>query len=204
MLAEFSPQKLFNYSGYILLFCFVQLSCKQSISNKYELKEKQKKAILTKVEKLYFKDQLYRSMLSIFERSCENEDLKNDQKGAKYAYNIPRNVRRAEFVLFEKVINPSDEKNTKELIKITKKYGFPGMWRLNHDFPVHMVFVHADQKYFPIIKKLIEKEFKAKRISNYEKEYIFWHLNGRVNMPPRVPEPINFRTDEAIIEYFRK
>lgn len=74
------------------------------------------------------------------------------------------------------------------------------MLRLNHDIPIHMVFVHSDKIYFDEIKELIIEELKKGNISDYEKQYIFWHLNGRENRLPRLEFPVNYRKNIDILK----
>lgn len=78
-----------------------------------------------------------------------------------------------------------DRTNTIQLLEITKKYGFPGNERLGvYKAKAYMIFVHSGSEFFSEIRKIIQKEFELKNISEYQKEYIFWHLNGRERMPP--------------------
>lgn len=62
-----------------------------------------------------------------------------------------------------------------------------------------LFYSYIKEKYFDEIKNIIELEFKKKHISEFEKDYIFWHLNRREGVPPRNKKPINYRTDKAII-----
>ncbi len=88
-----------------------------------------------------------------------------------------------------KIIDSIDVINTKELIAITKKYGFPSRERLKvYKAKAYFLFVHSDRRFFPEIQELIEKEYTAKRISEYEKAYIMWNINGRNGQPPRAGE----------------
>ena len=84
------------------------------------------------------------------------------------------------------VMDKIDEYNTKRLIEITEKYGFPSNYRLKvYKSKAYLLFVHSPTKYFPKINLLIEKEFEAGRISEYCKEYIFWHTKrNRSGLPP--------------------
>lgn len=84
------------------------------------------------------------------------------------------------------VIHRIDEYNTKRLIEITEKYGFPSNQRLNvKTAKAYFLFVHSSSKYFDRINALIEKEYEKGRISEYCKEYIFWNTKrNRKGMPP--------------------
>ncbi len=68
---------------------------------------------------------------------------------------------------------------------ITEKYGFPNNKRLEiYKSKAYFIFVHSPSQFFPEVKALILKEYNQGRISEYKKEYIFWHINGRKGIPP--------------------
>lgn len=81
-----------------------------------------------------------------------------------------------------------DNRNTQLLLDITGKYGFPYAGRLNHNFPVQFIFVHAPQDYWPQIDAVMKKEHENDNIGDLDYQFILWHINGRVGMP--------FKTDE--------
>ncbi|MGK0322273.1 MAG: hypothetical protein ACJARX_000533 [Psychroserpens sp.] len=82
-------------------------------------------------------------------------------------------------------LNNKDYSNTKKLISITIEFGFPSNERLDQKkAKAYMIFVHSPKEYYEEIKELISNEFNAGRITEYKKEYIFWHLHGRKNAPP--------------------
>lgn len=75
----------------------------------------------------------------------------------------------------------SDNANTETLIEIIKERGFPNLKKLNCEKGVapHLIFVHAQEKYWDEIRELIAKE---KDLGNLEVplfDHITWHLNGR-------------------------
>lgn len=153
--------------------------------------------LIHKIKKIYYQDQEYRRILGMLEQNNTNHDSKTtSQKHNSVSWHEKTSL--VNDILFDDVINSLDRKNTEKLIAITKKYGFPGMKHLQHDIPVFLVFVHSDKKYFKEIRKLITKGYKAGQVSKFERDFIFWHLNGRKEMPPRIPHPINYRTDVAI------
>jgi hypothetical protein len=83
----------------------------------------------------------------------------------------------------------SDSLNSRKLLEITKAFGFPGSERLGvKTEKAYMIFVHSPSYFFTEIEQVINQEFKQGRISEYCKEYIFWHLNGRQGLPPRLGE----------------
>ncbi|WP_430412157.1 hypothetical protein [Kordia sp.] len=87
------------------------------------------------------------------------------------------------------VMHSIDEVNTQKLLALTKQYGFPGKERLGtYHASAYFIFVHSARKYFDEIRTLINQEYEAKRISEYERAYIFWHLDGRNGMMPSVNE----------------
>ena len=66
-----------------------------------------------------------------------------------------------------------------------KKYGFPNNKRLDvNKSKAYFIFVHSPRNYFDEIRTLMNREYENSRISEYEKGYIFWHLDGRKGMPP--------------------
>lgn len=92
-------------------------------------------------------------------------------------------------------IKKNDEINTKKLIDLTKKYGFPNNKRLKvYKSKAYFIFVHAPINYFKLINEIVEKEYSESRITEYEKEYIYWHAKyDRKGMPP-----VNGVNDDAI------
>ncbi len=167
------------------------LSCKDESESKR--KDLNQQELITKVKKLYFNDQKDRRIIGILEYSCDSDTASATQLG------FDKEIKLAVDIMYAH-LSSNDDINTESLIALTKKYGFPGMDYLNHDVPVFLVFVHSDKKYFKQIRKLISKEFKVGHVSKFERDYIFWHLDGRKGLPPRIPHPINYRTNIAIFE----
>lgn len=175
--------------GILLVFTIGIFSCKENVNKK----NIQRKELITKIKKLYYKDQKYRRILAMLEEyECIPDSV-----------NMPRLDNKtilARKIILHEILKPLDRKNTEKLIEITKKYGFPGMDYLHHDIPIFMIFVHSEKKYHQEIKKLILEEFEKGRISEFEKDYILWHLKNRNGMLPGIPYPINYRKD---IEIFK-
>lgn len=169
------------------ILAFVVLA-NMSCSDKYNLTAQQKADLIIAIDAMYVKDQEPRLMLtetdSIFGLGNNAFGMPVHKKkallGDKYnAYQYKKDS------LWE-VIKKNDEVNTQQLIEITKKYGFPNNKRLGvYKAKAYWIFVHSPRVYFDEVRQLIQSEFKAGRLSEYEKEYIFWHLNGRKDMPPR-------------------
>lgn len=102
-------------------------------------------------------------------------------------------VRYKEYSHYKEELNSAmsiiDDQNTKRLLQITKKYGFPSHERLvsvlgdvedkSLTSSPQLIFVHAEKEYFPQIIKLLKKEYKAGRIDKNACGHIMWHLNGR-------------------------
>lgn len=72
-----------------------------------------------------------------------------------------------------------DRNNIRQLIKITKKYGFPNIERIGKPIPIWLVFQHTPEEYKLEVQKLITKEHKQGRFPLAEYKMIQWHLNGR-------------------------
>lgn len=80
-----------------------------------------------------------------------------------------------------------DSSNTMRMIAIINTYGFPSVHRFkkgkkNTAHP-HIILVHAPEQYTDTVKKLIDAEKVAGRISPNEYAHIDWHLNGRKGAP---------------------
>jgi hypothetical protein len=86
-----------------------------------------------------------------------------------------------------------DSINTKRLIEITRKYGFPDYERLKYilgedDNAIftsspQLIFVHAPEYYFKEIKIIVSKEYLKGRMSKNACSHILWHINGRKGDP---------------------
>jgi hypothetical protein len=86
-----------------------------------------------------------------------------------------------------------DSLASKELIKITNKYGFPSHNRLITELGIevnkkltsspHIIFVHSPEKYYSEIRELVIREYKKGRMTKNVCSHIFWHLNGREGYP---------------------
>ena len=105
--------------------------------------------------------------------------LKKEKLGVNYdSYKRSKDSLRE---IFEKTNNL----NTERLIDITEKYGYPGRKRIsNYTASALSIFINSNKNYFSKIREIIAKEYKAKRISEYEKDFILWHVNGRKTTPP--------------------
>ncbi|WP_320244135.1 hypothetical protein [Tenacibaculum sp. 1B UA] len=78
-----------------------------------------------------------------------------------------------------------DKENTKKLLEIVKKNGFPDIKKLNcssYSAPFS-IFLHSPEEYWEEIKEVINKEKKNNRITKGDYDYIMWHVNGRKGSP---------------------
>ncbi|MEJ6793204.1 MAG: hypothetical protein QNK89_10860 [Lacinutrix sp.] len=83
------------------------------------------------------------------------------------------------------ILKVNDSLNTKLLIDITKKYGFPNNKRLGvAQSKAYKIFSHAPRFYSKDVENLVIEEHKAGRMIEFKKEYILWHVNGRNGNPP--------------------
>ena len=178
--------------SFLLLFCF-QPAQAQKV-NRDTLNRQALSQLIETSKELYYKDQEFRRLSSVFQQ------LKSDCTTNINPYTTNNDTIRLAFrLLWEDFALPQDIENTKRLIKITKKYGFPGMKRLGHDIPVFLVFVHTPKEYEGRVRKLIEKEYKAGRISKYGRDYVIWNLNGRGGSLPNSSHSINSRSGVDIL-----
>ena len=72
-----------------------------------------------------------------------------------------------------------DNKNTELLIDIVRTRGWPNRTNCNcEEFPA-VIFRHSQPKYWDEISKIIELEFKEKRMNSAEYGFYKNHINGR-------------------------
>jgi len=73
-----------------------------------------------------------------------------------------------------------DNANTEKLIELTKKYGWMTDERINcPELNIWLIFRHSQKKYFKEISELIEKEHKAKRLTDFFYKQINDHIIGK-------------------------
>ena len=169
------------------------LTCLFSCKNKYDLSTSEIELLTNEVNEMYERDQGIRNELTKLDSFygvdrktngyfLSTKDKKDLLKEEYAEYNYKRDS------IWE-AIHPIDDANTKQLISLTKKYGFPSRERLKvKKAKAYFILVHSDRQYFDEIRSLIEQEYEAKRISEYERAYIFWHLDGRQGMMPSLGE----------------
>ena len=78
-----------------------------------------------------------------------------------------------------------DIQNSKSLLNIISKNGFPDMKKLNCDgyAAPFLIFVHSPEDFWDEIRIVVQKELKHERVTTGEYDYIMWHLNGRKGSP---------------------
>jgi len=183
----------------LLIFCIgLMFSCKErpTTAQKEEPQDTlTRKELISEVKAMYYKDQKFRAIVQILDNNCLPDT------GSEAAKPKIEKIKLVDWILLSQDQAKIDEHNTKELIRLTKKYGFPGILHLGHDVPIFLVFVHSDKAYWDEIRGLIEKEYDAGRISEFGKDYIFWHLDGRPR--GKLPHPsytINYRGPVEIFQ----
>jgi len=90
-------------------------------------------------------------------------------------------------------MNYIDSINTIELIRKTKKYGFPSYKRLKNTIDStsnkfliqspEIIFVHSPKRYFKDIRGIVINEYLKGRMDKNTCSRISWHINGRVGNP---------------------
>jgi len=169
---------------HILTIILILASC----SNKYHLNKHEIKLLNKEIDEMAENDQKSRLVMynldSIYKQdrytTMKPKQIKMQLLGTKYE----EYQHKIDSLWFE--IKQNDEYNTKKLIEITKKYGFPNNKRLGvYKSKAYFIFVHSPREYFEQINELVEEEYTKSRMTEYEKEYIYWHTKyERKGMPP--------------------
>lgn len=174
--------KILRSSFIVILVLFV--SCNHQ--NK-TIPENKKEQLIKIIDSIYALDQSSRQNFNKLDSRYGMESnfwmasraLKKQKLGSQYS------EYQADLASLKALMNNIDDSNTKLLIGITKKYGFPTNHRLGvYKSKAYFIFVHAPKKYVEEIRELINDEYQYKRLNEYKKDYIFWHLNGRKGIPP--------------------
>ena len=167
---------------------FGLVSCK----SKYHLNKNELFQLNSEIDKMAENDQ--KDRLALFDIDLiynqeqftymKSKSMKMDLLGTKYdEYQFKIDSLWTE-------INKNDEINTIRLIEITSRYGFPNNRRLKvYKAKACFIFVHSPKNYFEQINEIVEKEYSEYRMTEYEKEYIYWHTKYERNgMPPMCGE----------------
>jgi len=169
------------------------LVCLFSCKNKYDLSVSEVEFLIKETDEMHESDQRIRHefiKLDVY----YGVDLESN--GSFLSFKDKKEILGKEYAEYRRkgdslrdVMHSIDEVNTKKLLALIRKYGFPSKERLGtYHASAYFIFVHSDRQYFDEIRILIEQEYAAKRISEYERAYIFWHLDGRNGMMPSVNE----------------
>jgi hypothetical protein len=130
-------------------------------------------------------DQLFRHYMQYGEYGFQNRKwINSDNK--KLLDNNKKKVKLDSKIYSHAghVTHEIDSLNTVNLIRLTKKYGFPSALRLNElnhtsTVGIAIIFVHSPPYFFEQVGELIKKEFKENRLSEGDYRHILWHLRGR-------------------------
>ena len=172
----------------LVLFSFLALmvSCKAN-SDKYDLSNDDRFYLNSVIDSIFELDQSARHGFDKIDSLYGMEEgfmMKRTFEGKEKLGNEFENYNKKIDSIWDylKII---DDSNTKEMLTIVRKYGFPNTERLGvYKANAYFIFVHSPRKYFDEIRTLMNREYGAGRVSDYEKGYIFWHLDGRKGMPP--------------------
>lgn len=151
----------------ICCFLFLFTSCSTSSLKDRRLK-KDREILISELTLMYKEDQERRKYLM---------SLKNNKEQYKIAYDSIKPIQLK-----------IDENNTKRLIEITRKYGFPNIDRLGAPLPLWLIFQHTPEKYNAEVKRLLKTEVKEKRFPVGEFKMISWHLDGRKGILQMQPD----------------
>ncbi|CAM1360945.1 hypothetical protein [Tenacibaculum xiamenense] len=162
---------------YLILISFFTIinACKMQKDgfNKNELVEK--------IEKMYNSDQANRLFLNKLKKSNLDKEVFKRKKDS---------IWKLQLVI--------DEQNTKDLIEITNKHGFPNTDFLEKPIAAWVIFQHTPEKYKEEVKNLLIKEINVGRLPAIEGSMIMWHLNGRNGTP------LGLRERGVIVKDLRK
>ncbi len=170
-----------------IILIFAVLMVIFGCDNQYHLSQKKKEKLITIVDSLFEIDQGSRNKLSIPDSiySLEEGTYMNLPQVLRDSLGVDYDNYKKSFDSLIALMKESDITNTEKLIEITEKYGFPSAKRLGvNKSKAYMIFVHTPKIYYPRVESLVLKEYEQSRMSEYEKEYIFWHIKGRKGLPP--------------------
>ncbi|SEB41451.1 hypothetical protein SAMN04489761_0566 [Tenacibaculum sp. MAR_2009_124] len=174
----------------IILFIFLVLVI--SCGTVKTLTTQEKTQLNKVIDSMHFLDQKHRhnliavdSKYKVDRKNNGGKFLTQKAKRKKLGDNY-KNYQKSKDSI-KSLVDKTNESNTLLLLDLTKKHGFPSRERLKvYKSSAYFIFIHSPKKYYSSIKEVISKEYKEKRISEYEKAYIFWHINGRGGTPPRL------------------
>ena len=138
------------------------------------------------------KDSFIRSQFTSIEKDSFN-NMKQDWEKRPYLekkFRVLVKNKSKDFVVIQKqrdslwkIQAEIDYVNTKKLIEIVKKYGFPSVDRLEAPVAAWLIFQHAPSSFWPELKTIVAKELKKGNLPSAEAAMLNWHLNGRKGTP---------------------
>ncbi len=105
------------------------------------------------------------------------KQLAYGKKARKIADKRKTNTKIADSLMQLQIV--LDNENTERLIDIVKTRGYPNKENSPCEVFPGGVFIHSQKKYWDEIRILAEQEFKEKRMSESEYNFILYHINGR-------------------------
>ncbi|WP_299900118.1 hypothetical protein [uncultured Aquimarina sp.] len=151
----------------LLLLMITIISCKKPQPSNEEIekafREVNNEKLWKELEEMVDNDQYYRN---------QKNSLNKDAKDYKIKRDSLENIRYL-----------NDQANTKRILEITEKYGFPNSNRTGKSIAPWILFHHSPVEYHEKIKPLIEREFNAKRMDSNTYRLLKWHVYGRIGHP---------------------
>lgn len=146
----------------LLIITSFAFACKvKSLDEKIKL---DKERLISELITMCEKDQYYRNAL---------EGLKVENK----------NDRKLKYDSIWDLQERVDMENTRRLIEITKKYGFPNPDRIGEPLPTWVIFQHSPKIFFDELSELLKVEHANGRLYDNEYAMIKWHMGGREGTP---------------------
>ncbi len=150
-----------------LLCCLLSLlvSCSEPSDKDIEeaFQQVNNEELWQKLEEMFYNDQYYRGMIRGLDQTADDYQKKRDSLWSLQA--------------------KIDKDNTKWIIDFTKRNGFPSPDRTGKPIAVWVLLHHAPSQYHKKIKPLLEREYKAGRISQATYGLVKWHIHGRKGLP---------------------
>lgn len=154
-----------------VLGCLLFLSCSivSTDARKDKLLKQDESIVIKKIDELVKSDQDNRKLLKLHKSKNENYVLEIDSLNYMHWKD---SIKMLQLKI--------DYSNSIELIKITKKYGFPDNSRLSKKNLSWIIFQHTPERLKKRVKRILIKENKKGRFKNEATlKFIMWHLEGR-------------------------
>lgn len=154
-----------------VLGCSLFLSCSivSTDARKDRLFKRDENLLIEKINLLVKADQENRTLSKLYKSKNNNNTLDMDSITYEYWEDSIRTIQ-------QKI----DYSNSIELIKITKKYGFPDNSRLSKKNLSWIIFQHTPERLKKRVRRILIKENEKGRFKNEATlKFIMWHLEGR-------------------------